>query len=61
MQMRMVKSAEEIALIKHGARIADIGGQAVHDAIAVGVPEYEVALAGTQAMVRGNSNHLPSR
>jgi creatinase len=59
MQMRMVKSAEEIALIKHGARIADIGGQAVRDAIAVGVPEYEVALAGTQAMVREIATTFP--
>ena len=51
MRMRMIKSDEEIALIRHGARIADIGGAACRDAIAVGVPEYEVALASTQAMV----------
>jgi creatinase len=52
MQMRMLKSSEEIALIRHGARIADIGGAACVEAAAVGVPEYEVALHGTQAMVR---------
>src|SRR5699024_1087494 len=52
MSQRMVKSDEEISLIKEGARIADLGGSAVVDAIAEGVPEYEVALAGTQAMVR---------
>ncbi|MGB1238483.1 MAG: M24 family metallopeptidase [Pseudomonadales bacterium] len=52
MKMRMIKSAEEIALIKQGARVADVGGAAVRNAIAAGVPEYEVALAGTQAMVR---------
>ncbi|MFT6914729.1 MAG: creatinase [Motiliproteus sp.] len=52
MKLRMIKSAEEIAVIKHGARVADIGGAAIRDAIAVGVPEYEIALAGTQAMVR---------
>ena len=51
MRMRMIKSDEEIALIRHGACIADIGGAACRDAIAVGVPEYEVALASTQAMV----------
>ena len=28
MQMRMIKSDEEIALIKHGANVADIGGAA---------------------------------
>ncbi|MDR7303844.1 aminopeptidase P family protein [Haloactinomyces albus] len=49
---RMIKSDEEIALIKEGARIADIGGAAVTAAIGEGVPEYEIALAGTQAMTR---------
>ncbi len=52
MRMRMVKSGEEIAWIREGARIADIGGAAAVEAIAVGVPEYEVALHATQAMVR---------
>ncbi|RCW44440.1 creatinase [Halopolyspora algeriensis] len=52
MAQRMIKSDEEIALIKQGARIADIGGAAVAEAVTEGVPEYEVALAGTQAMTR---------
>ncbi len=52
MRMRMVKSAEEIVVIKNGARIADLGGAACRDAIAAGVAEYEVALASTGAMVR---------
>ncbi len=52
MSHRMFKSAEEIEHIKNGARVADIGGAAVVEAIAVGVPEYEVALHGTQAMTR---------
>ncbi|XP_070568871.1 creatinase-like [Ptychodera flava] len=52
MRMRMKKSPEEIALIKEGARIADLGGQACVDAVVEGVGEHEVALAGTQAMVR---------
>jgi creatinase len=52
MALRMVKSDEEIAVIKNGARIADIGGEACREAIAAGVPEYEVALASTGAMVR---------
>ncbi|SDL49714.1 creatinase [Modicisalibacter muralis] len=59
MRMRMLKSAEEIALIRQGARIADVGGVAVRDAIAAGVPEYEVALAGTQAMVREIAKTYP--
>jgi creatinase len=52
MRQRMLKSDEEIVVIKNGARTADIGGAAVVAAIHDGVPEYEVALAGTQAMVR---------
>jgi len=52
MQLRMVKSNEEIAHITEMARIADIGGAAVVDAIGVGVGEHEVALHSTQAMVR---------
>ena len=52
MELRMIKSDEEIALIRHGARIADIGGSACVEAISEGVPEYEVALHSTQAMVR---------
>ncbi|WP_417604189.1 M24 family metallopeptidase [Oceanimonas baumannii] len=59
MKMRMSKSAEEIALIKQGARVADVGGAAIRDAIGVGVPEYEVALAGTQAMVREIARTFP--
>ena len=52
MRMRMVKSAEEIAVIRHGARVADIGGAACVEAIGEGVPEHEVALHSTRAMVR---------
>ena len=52
MRMRMMKSDEEIAWIRESARIADVGGAAGVEAIAVGVPEYEVALHATQAMVR---------
>ncbi len=52
MRMRMVKSDEEIAWIRESARIADVGGAACVEAIAVGVPEYEVALHSTRAMVR---------
>jgi len=52
MWMRTIKSAEEIAHIKKLTAIADLGGEACRDAIAVGVPEHEVALASTQTMVR---------
>jgi creatinase len=46
----MVKSAEEIALIRSGARIADIGGAAIRDAIRPGTREIDVAMAGRDAM-----------
>lgn len=50
MKQRMVKSAEEIALIKHGAQIADVGGMAIRDAIKPGVREIDVAMSGRSAM-----------
>ena len=50
MNARMIKSAEEIALIREGARIADVGGQAIYDAIKEGVREVDVAMAGRDAM-----------
>ncbi len=59
MRQRMSKSAEEIALIREGARIADIGGAACVEAIAVGAPEYEIAQQSTQAMVREIARAFP--
>ncbi len=50
MALRMIKSAEEIGLIKGGARTADIGGEAIRDAIRVGTREIDVAMAGRDAM-----------
>ena len=50
MKLRMIKSAEEIELIKGGARTADIGGEAIHAAIKEGTREIDVAMAGRDAM-----------
>ena len=50
MNARMIKSAEEIALIREGARIADLGGEAIRNAIAEGVREIDIAMAGRDAM-----------
>lgn len=47
---RMVKSAEEIELIKGGAHTADVGGFAIHKAIREGASEIEIAMAGRDAM-----------
>ena len=52
MKMRMLKSPEEIELIKQGARIADLGGEAAVKAIKEGAAEHEIALASTDVMVR---------
>ncbi|MFC6704351.1 M24 family metallopeptidase [Flexivirga alba] len=60
MRQRMIKSPEEIEVIKHGARIGDLGGEAIRNAIKVGVTEYEVALAGTDAMVHEIAKTFPN-
>jgi creatinase len=59
MQMRMIKSDEEIAHIKQGAAVCDVGGFALAEAVKEGVPEYEVALHSTQAMVREIAKRYP--
>ncbi len=59
MNLRMIKSAEEIELIKGGARTADIGGEAVHAAIKEGVREIDVAMAGRDAMELEISKSYP--
>ncbi len=61
MRQRMIKSPEEIEVIKHGARIGDLGGEAIRAAIREGVMEYEVALAGTEAMVHEIARTFPHR
>lgn len=59
MRRRMIKSDEEIEVIRHGARIADLGGEAVRSAIREGVMEYEVALAGVEAMTHEIARTFP--
>ena len=59
MKMRMVKSSEEIELIKQGARIADLGGEAAVKAIKEGAAEHEIALASTDVMVREIADTYP--
>jgi len=61
MRQRMIKSAEEIEVIKHGARIGDLGGEAIKAAIREGISEYEVALIGTEAMVHEIAKTFPHR
>ncbi|KAE8764169.1 M24 family metallopeptidase [Georgenia thermotolerans] len=59
MRQRMIKSAEEIEVIKHGARIGDLGGEAIKAALREGISEYEVALIGTEAMTHEIARTFP--
>jgi creatinase len=59
MWMRSIKSLEEQKLIREGARVCDVGGAACAAAIRAGVPEHEVAIATTNAMVREIANSFP--
>jgi creatinase len=50
MAQRMHKSPEEITLIREGARIADLGGEAIRSAITIDAREIDIAMAGRDAM-----------
>jgi len=52
MNLRMIKSNEEIEIIKNGARIADLGGEEIVKNIRVGESELEIAIAGRDRMER---------
>ena len=56
-EQRMIKSEEEIEVIKLGAETADIGGFACRGAVREGAREWEVARAGVDAMV----SHISER
>ena len=50
MELRMIKSREEIDIIKNGARIADIGAEEMVKHIKVGASELEIATVGRDKM-----------
>ena len=52
MKLRMIKSTEEIEIIKNGARIADIGGNEIVKNIKEGNTEIEISIAGRDRMER---------
>lgn len=60
MELRFIKSAAEIELIKHGAQVADIGGEAIRDAIRPGTREIDVAMAGRDAMELEIAGRFPN-
>ena len=59
MQLRMIKSTQEIEIIKNGAKIADIGGQEIVRNIKVGASELEIAIAGRDRMEREIAKTYP--
>ena len=60
MQQRMIKSEEEINLIKSGAKIADIGGEALVKEIKVGATEIDIAMVGRDAMEKAIAKFHPN-
>ena len=52
MKLRMIKSHEEIEIIKHGARIADLGGEEIVKNIKQGNTELEISIASRDRMER---------
>ena len=60
MILRMVKSKEEIEIIRNGARIADIGGQEIVNNIREGNTELEIAIAGRDKMEREIAKNYPN-
>jgi len=60
MLKRMIKSEEEIKLITSGAKIADIGGEALVKEIKVGASEIDIAMAGRDAMEKAIAKFHPN-
>ena len=59
MKLRMIKSNEEIEIIKNGARIADLGGEEIVKKIREGTTELEIAIAGRDRMEREIAKTYP--
>ena len=59
MKQRMIKSREEIELIKNGAKVADKGAVALIKEIKVGAREIDIAMVGRDAMELEISKRYP--
>jgi len=59
MAQRMVKSFAEVALIRAGAQVADLGGHAIRATVREGVREIDVAMAGRDAMETEIARRFP--
>ena len=52
MEIRRVKSPEEIDIVRQGSRIAELGAYAGIKTLQEDVPEYEVVIASNSTMMR---------
>ena len=59
MKLRMIKSDEEIKIIKNGARIADMGAEEIVKNIRAGESELEIAILGRDKMEREIAKTYP--
>jgi len=59
MNIRMIKSQEEIDIIKNGARIADLGAEEMVKHIKTGESELEIAIVGRDKMEREIAKTYP--
>ena len=59
MQLRMIKSNQEIDIIKNGSRIADIGAEEIVKHIKAGSNELEIATAGRDKMEKEIAKTYP--
>ena len=59
MKLRMIKSQEEIEIIKNGSRIAGLGGEEIVKNIREGNTEIEIAIAGRDRMEREIAKTYP--
>ena len=57
-KMRMIKSAEELKIARNAGEVANAMMQAAKNTIAIGVPEYEVALSTASAGTKKASELL---
>jgi len=59
MNLRMIKSKEEIEIIKNGAKIADLGAEEIVKHIRPGESELEISIQGRDRMEREIAKNYP--
>lgn len=61
MEMRLIKDAEEIRILRQAGEVANAMMRACRDALRAGVPEYEVSLAAIAAGTRTAAGFLSDK